>query len=862
MLNVYRPVPTDLLSANRPVLRRRALRFLLTWYDAIAGTVTAIIAVLLVTPILTRAPWMALWPLLYVIYQLGVIALSRHPDARPIILGVVRALIDKCWWLIFGPPEPQPILGSGAAAPQRRDDSRELALLHGALACALTVATFLFVVSLDRASASAGRPIPLLGAGWLLFVLPVLRAARYASVYWIVGLGAFVIICDAAAWALAAGRVDGPGAWIIALHACWLTLISLLPAVTLRSLSERRADLTNVLDITRAITALTITHNPSETAFANQAATIIAERMGYDEVNILLATSEDARIARGLRFYGASSPTARKLVVEGFVIDETQGITGWCANNRQMRMVNDVAHDPGHLYLPHPMFPNTRAELAIPLILGETLLGVLDVQSERAYAFSDDDVELLNAIALHLAVSLDSVRRLTRAQGLTAVTQRIARRLLAQQELRPALEEIVGIARETLDADSVALYPRHLDDGRIGEPVTAGEFTTRPASAARIALRGEESAVERALREGAARFERYETGSHRHRGFVAREEVRAAAILPLRAGASSVSNGDDGQTNEAAALGVIFVNYRAPRLFPPEYREWCAALADLAALALQSAMLYQHVAEEERANTWHEIHDGMAQHASVGRWLIEQIASEWERTSALGARGGEKLLTAREAIRALQRQVNYLIEIWRERDTADIWRREDERAPLDRPRFFAELDDYASLVRRALEVDCAPRCSGDDRALSISLRHDALMIVREAVNNASRHGRATHIEITARVEDGALTLIVSDNGCGFDTSHISKSHGINGIRARVERCGGVFSLESSREQGASGTMLTLLLPLSAANASENSQPGERGITSAESATSDSSQAGLPRRLGASDSALSVAQNTG
>jgi GAF domain-containing protein len=860
VLNVYRPVPTDLLAADRPVRRRRALRFLLTWYDAIAGTVTAIIAVLLVIPTLTTAPWMALWPLLYVIYQLGVIALARNPDARPVILGAVSALIDKSWWLIFGSPEPQPIPGAAATPPQRRDNSRELALLHGALACALTIATFIFVVSLDRASASAGQPIPLLGAGWLLFVLPVLRAARYASVHWIVGLGAFVIVCDAAAWALAAGRVDGPGVWIIALHACWLTLISLLPAVTLRSLSERRADLTNVLDITRAITALTTTHNPSETAFANQAAAIIAERMGYDEVNILLATSEDQRIARGLRFYGASSPTARRLVVEGFVVDQTQGITGWCANNRQMRMVNDVAHDPGRLYLPHPAFSNTRAELAIPLSLGETLLGVLDVQSERAYAFSDDDVELLNAIALHLVVSLDSVRRLTRAQGLTAVTQRIARRLLAQQELRPALEEIVGIARETLDADSVALYPRHLDDGRIGEPVTAGEFTTPPASAARIALRGEESAVERALREGAARFERYEPGSDHHQGFVAREQVRAAAILPLRAGASA-PDGADGQANEAAALGVIFVNYRAPRLFPPEYREWCAALADLAALALQSAMLYQHVAEEERANTWHEIHDGMAQHASVGRWLIEQIASEWERTSALGAKGGEKLLIAREAMRALQRQVNYLIEIWRERDTADIWRRDDERVALDHAGFFAELGDYASLVRRALEVDCAPRCAGDDSALSMSLRHDALMIVREAVNNASRHGRATHIEITARVEDGALTLIVSDNGCGFDTSHISKSHGINSIRARVERCGGVFSLESSREPGASGTRLTLLLPLGAVSARENSPAGERGLASAEGEASDSS-AGDLRRLGDSDPALSVIQNTG
>ncbi len=60
MLNVYRPVPSDLLSTTHPVRHRRALRFLLTWYDAIAGVVTAIIAVLLVLPVLGADPTMAL----------------------------------------------------------------------------------------------------------------------------------------------------------------------------------------------------------------------------------------------------------------------------------------------------------------------------------------------------------------------------------------------------------------------------------------------------------------------------------------------------------------------------------------------------------------------------------------------------------------------------------------------------------------------------------------------------------------------------------------------------------------------------------------------------------------------------------
>jgi signal transduction histidine kinase len=832
VLNVYRPVPNDLLAATHPVRHRRALRFLLTWYDAIAGVVTAIIALLLVAPVLIDAPWMALWLAFFVLYQIALVTLSRWSKARAAILHAVHTVTEGIYWFIYGHPEPQPALDSTAAQTHNRNNKRALSLLHGALSFALTLTVLAFVISLDRVS--DGRA-PLLGASWLLFVLPVLRAARYATFYWVMGLAGLAIVCDSAAWAVGIGRVDAQGMWIIALHACWLTLISLLPAITLRYLSERRTDLTSALDVAREITLLTTTAGPSETSFANQAAAIIAKRMGYDEVNILLATSEDERIARGLRFYGAASQAGRELVARGYVVVETLGITGWCANHGQKRLVNDVARDPDHLYLPHPSFPRTRAEMAFPLFIGGNVVGVLDVQSERAYAFSEDDEELLSAVAQHLAIALDSVRRLTQALGLTNVTRGIARRLLAQQKLRPALDEIVHIARETLGADSVALYPHDPESGVIGEPITAGDFQTPPAPAARVARRGDNSAVTLALLNGEARFERYDASPHQS-GFVTRAGIQAAAILPLRAGA--IIPGE--RESATGALGVIFVNYRAPRLFPPEYREWCAALADLAALALQSAMLYQRITEEERANTWRDIHDGMAQHASMGRMLLEQVASEWERAGALSALGGKKLLASREAIRALQRQVNYLIEVWRERDTADIWQREDDRFPVERPAFFVELDEYASLVRRTLEIQCVSSHSGDDSAMALSLRHEALMIVREAVNNANRHGRAACIELVALIEDGELRLTLRDDGCGFDTSRIRKSHGIMGMRYRVTRLGGTFSLVSSREPEASGTTISISLPLVGGSHPSASAPRGQSPRITSDAASDAS----------------------
>ena len=809
MLNVYRPIPRDLFAATPPVRSRRALRFFTTWYDAVAGSVILLIMALLIAPIARRAPALLLWLLAYLAYLAyisAMIAVSRSQQVRRLLRAGAETLARGLGWLIYGPPDR-----SETSASAGTSATRGLAAIQIALAIALTAAAFLFVATLDHGYVAAGLPLSADVASWLLFVLPMLRVARYASMIWIILLGALVIVADGAARLLVVGGADLATLRIVALHACWLTLLSLLPAITLRSLSERRVGLASAITVVRAITALA---SAPDDHFADEAAALIAQRMGYDEVNVLLATSEDESIGRGLRFIGAASPAGRALAREGYVIEQARGITGWAAIYGQERLVNDVERDPDHLYLRHPSFPRTRAELAIPLTLGGVIIGALDVQSERPYAFGEDDVELLRAVALHLALSLDNAQRLRRARGLASVTQRIARRLLSQQDLRAALEQVVMIARDTLGAGSVALYPCDPASHSIGEPVVSGAFRTAPASAARVAARGEASAVMRALREGQPRFETYapyplraigDERSDQRDHFAAREGVQAAAILPLRAG--------DGAAGEGAALGVIFVNYHSSQLFTPEYREWCATLADLAALALHSAMLYQQVVEEERANTWIELHDGMGQDVSYGRWLLDQLLTTWRADGALSALDGEKLETAHQCIQTLQRQVNYLIEIWRERDTGDLWRAQDERDEFEdgEPRgLFGDLDDYAALVGRTLGVRCVVSHGGDDSALAGSLRHDARMVAREAVYNAYRHGRASEVTIDALADARELRLSIRDNGAGFDTSRLSsKAHGMSSMRRRAERHHGDFAAHSSRAPGASGTTLTI-----------------------------------------------------
>jgi len=86
-----------------------------------------------------------------------------------------------------------------------------------------------------------------------------------------------------------------------------------------------------------------------------------------------------------------------------------QSLVARAARDRQGVIVNDVYQDPG--FLPNPLLPDTQAEMAVPIIAGDTLLGVLDVQAEQINRFSEEDVTILTTLATQVAVALQNARQ-------------------------------------------------------------------------------------------------------------------------------------------------------------------------------------------------------------------------------------------------------------------------------------------------------------------------------------------------------------------------------------------------------------------------------------------------------------------
>jgi sigma-B regulation protein RsbU (phosphoserine phosphatase) len=84
------------------------------------------------------------------------------------------------------------------------------------------------------------------------------------------------------------------------------------------------------------------------------------------------------------------------------------GITGWVAAHRQAQRVNDVSKDSRYI----AVNPKARSELAIPLIYRNEVLGILNVESTRVNAYSENDEEMLGTLAGSLAAIIAHSRLL------------------------------------------------------------------------------------------------------------------------------------------------------------------------------------------------------------------------------------------------------------------------------------------------------------------------------------------------------------------------------------------------------------------------------------------------------------------
>jgi len=115
-------------------------------------------------------------------------------------------------------------------------------------------------------------------------------------------------------------------------------------------------------------------------------------------------------------------------------------LNGRAAFEKRPVIVSDTEKSAG--FLPNPLLPKTRSEMAIPLISGEQVLGVLDMQSEQVGLLSEGNRAVFEALAGQLAIAVQNASLLAQAQEARAEAEAQARRLTEQgwREFLDAIE--------------------------------------------------------------------------------------------------------------------------------------------------------------------------------------------------------------------------------------------------------------------------------------------------------------------------------------------------------------------------------------------------------------------------------------
>ena len=99
-----------------------------------------------------------------------------------------------------------------------------------------------------------------------------------------------------------------------------------------------------------------------------------------------------------------------------------EGIVGYVSGSGRARIALDVDEDV--VWVKNPDLPDTRSEMALPLIFGQQIIGVLDVQSEAAAAFGTEDIATLRILADQIAVAIRNAQLFAESQQALQELQR------------------------------------------------------------------------------------------------------------------------------------------------------------------------------------------------------------------------------------------------------------------------------------------------------------------------------------------------------------------------------------------------------------------------------------------------------
>jgi nitrate/nitrite-specific signal transduction histidine kinase len=175
------------------------------------------------------------------------------------------------------------------------------------------------------------------------------------------------------------------------------------------------------------------------------------------------------RAKETLIMVGGTGEAGRTMLARGHSIPKGRGLVGRAAETNAVVLVRDTSKEPG--WLPNELLPETRSEIAVPISIGDEVLGVFDVQHNVVNGLTEENASLLQSLAGQVAISLQNARSIEQSQSqaeleslVNAIGQKIQGTTTIEDTLKVAVREL-GLALKA-ERSSVQLNLHAGEDGR------------------------------------------------------------------------------------------------------------------------------------------------------------------------------------------------------------------------------------------------------------------------------------------------------------------------------------------------------------------------------------------------------------
>lgn len=174
-------------------------------------------------------------------------------------------------------------------------------------------------------------------------------------------------------------------------------------------------------------------------------------------VNIALLDESSENL---IPFLGDNDMLSVHSPVPAIPLNQRPSICARVARERITMVVNDVHTNPD--FMPHPLLPDTQAELCLPMVVGDELIGIIDVQAREQNRFSDEDVYIYKTLAAQFAIAIQNARLFSALRDQASQLEKEVARRTA--ELRDTNQQLTKEIYERKQAEkSLRVYAQELE---------------------------------------------------------------------------------------------------------------------------------------------------------------------------------------------------------------------------------------------------------------------------------------------------------------------------------------------------------------------------------------------------------------